>query len=275
MTMIFPGMDPYLEDPLLWPGFHNRLVVYLADQLQPQLRPRYIAAVEDRVFLEETPRAIIPDVWVRERSDFATESGGGVAMLEATAVATDESELDADEELLISLSDLDEHESYIEILDRQSGQRVVTIIEVLSPSNKALGRGRESYKAKQREVLGSTAHLVEIDLLRDGEHTVTVPQSAVEQYRTYDYLVSINRARGFRSDFNTYPRSLRERLPRIRIPLANGDRDVTLDVQAAIAQTYEAGSYRDRLKYNADCVPPLRAEDQAWATELIRAAISS
>lgn len=275
MTMIFPGMDPYLEDPLLWPGFHNRLVVYLADQLQPQLRPRYIAAVEDRVFLEETPRAIIPDVWVRERSDFATESGGGVAMLEATAVATDESELDADEELLISLSDLDEHESYIEILDRQSGQRVVTIIEVLSPSNKAFGRGRESYKAKQREVLGSTAHLVEIDLLRDGEHTVAVPQSAVEQYRTYDYLVSINRARGFRSDFNTYPRSLRERLPRIRIPLANGDRDVTLDVQAAIAQTYEAGSYRDRLKYNTDCVPPLRAEDQAWATELIRAAISS
>lgn len=275
MTMIFPGMDPYLEDPLLWPGFHNALVVYIRDQLQPQLRPRYIAAVEDRVFLEETPRAIIPDVWVRERPNFATESGGGVAMLEATAVATDESELDADEELLIRLSDLDEHESYIEILDRQSGQRVVTIIEVLSPTNKAFGRGREAYKAKQREVLASTAHLVEIDLLRDGEHTVAVPQSAVEQYRTYDYLVSINRARGFRSDFNTYPRSLRERLPRIRIPLANGDRDVTLDVQAAIAQTYEAGSYRDRLKYNANCVPPLRAEDQAWATELIRAAISS
>lgn len=275
MTMIFPGMDPYLEDPLLWPGFHNALVVYIRDQLQPQLRPRYIAAVEDRVFLEETPRAIIPDVWVRERPNFATESGGDVAMLAATAVATDESELDADEELLISLSELDEHESYIEILDRQSGQRVVTIIEVLSPSNKTFGRGRESYKAKQREVLGSTAHLVEIDLLRDGEHTVAVPQSAVEQYRSYDYLVSINRARGFRSDFNTYPRSLRERLPRIRIPLANGDRDVTLDIQAAIAQTYEAGSYRDRLKYNADCVPPLSAEDQAWATELIRAAIPS
>ncbi len=275
MTMIFPGMDPYLEDPLLWPGFHNALVVYIRDQLQPQLRPRYIAAVEDRVFLEETPRAIIPDVWVRERSDFSTQDGaGGVAVLETTAVATGELEFQADEELLISLSALDEHESYIEILDRQSGQRVVTIIEVLSPSNKAFGRGREPYKAKQREVLASTAHLVEIDLLREGEHTVAVPQSAVERYRSYDYLVSINRAQELRSDFNTYPRSLRERLPRIRIPLANGDRDVTLDVQAAVAQTYEAGSYRDRLKYGAACIPPLRTEDQTWANELIRAAIS-
>jgi hypothetical protein len=275
MTMIFPGMDPYLEDPLLWPGFHSRLVVYLADQLQPQLRPRYIAAVEDRVFLEETQRAIIPDVWVRERLDFTTpDDGGGVAVLEATAVATEESESEADEELLISLSELDEHESYIEILDRQSGQRIVTVIEVLSPTNKVLGRGRESYKAKQREVLASTAHLVEIDLLREGEHTVAVPQAAVVQHRTYDYLVSVNRARDLRGDFSTYPRWLRERLPRIRIPLANGDRDVTLNVQAAVAQTYEAGSYRDRLKYGAECVPALRSEDQSWANELIRAALS-
>ena len=145
MTMIFPGMDPYLEDPLFWPGFHNALVVYIRDQLQPQLSPRYIAAVEDRVFLEETPRAIIPDVWVRERSEFKLPSGkGGVAVLEATAVATDESDPEADEELLISLSDPDEHESYIEILDRQSEQRVVTIIEVLSPTNKKPGRGREN-----------------------------------------------------------------------------------------------------------------------------------
>ena len=275
MTMIFPGMDPYLEDPLLWSGFHNALVVYIRDQLQPQLRPRYIAAVEDRVFLEESPRNIIPDVWVRESSLITNRGNGNVAMLEATSVATAASEFDADEELFIRLSEFDEHESYIEILDRQSGQRVVTIIEVLSPTNKAFGRGRDAYKAKQREVLASMTHLVEIDLLRDGEPTVAVPQSAVEHYRSYDYLVSINRARGFRADFNTYPRSLRERLPRIRIPLANGDRDVTLDVQAAIAQTYEAGSYRDRLNYNADCVPPLRAEDQAWANELIRAAVSA
>lgn len=275
MAMIFPGMDPYLENPLLWPGFHNRLVVYIADSLQPLLSPRYIAAVEDRVFLEETPRAIIPDVWVRERSEFTPQGGNaGVAVLEATAIATDESQPEADEELLISLSDPDEHESYIEILDRQSEQRVVTIIEVLSPTNKKPGRGREAYKAKQREVLASTAHLVEIDLLRDGEHTVAVPQWAVEEYRTYDYLISVNRAQDLRGDFATYPRRLRERLPRIRIPLAIGDRDVTLDVQAAVAQTYDAGSYRDRLRYDAKCVPLLSREDQAWANELIRAAIA-
>ena len=84
----------------------------------------------------------------------------------------------------------------------------------------------------------------------------------------------MNRAQGFRGDFDTYPRLLRERLPRIRIPLAAGDRDVILDVQAAVAQTYDAGSYRDRLKYEAECVPLLSNEDQAWASEQIRLASS-
>ncbi len=49
MAMIFPGMDPYLEHPVLWPGVHNTLIVYFAEQLAPLLRPRYAASVEQRV----------------------------------------------------------------------------------------------------------------------------------------------------------------------------------------------------------------------------------
>jgi hypothetical protein len=49
--MIFPGMDPDLEDPQLWPGFRHALIVYLRDQLRPLLAPRYMAAIEDRVYL--------------------------------------------------------------------------------------------------------------------------------------------------------------------------------------------------------------------------------
>ena len=44
--MIFPGMDPYLEEPALWPGVHASLIVYIRDVLQPQLRPRYVAAID-------------------------------------------------------------------------------------------------------------------------------------------------------------------------------------------------------------------------------------
>jgi hypothetical protein len=61
-------------------------------------------------------------------------------------------------------------------------------------------------------------------------------------------------------------------LSRIRVPLADGDPNVVLDVQAVVSQTYEAGSYRERLRYDQPCIPPLLAEDQAWADELIRAA---
>lgn len=266
MAMIFPGMDPYLEAKLIWPGFHNALVVYIRDQLRPQLHPRYIAAVEDRIFLEEPPRAMIPDVWIREQS--SKWSGGGTALLEAP-VETEA--LDADDPMLIELTDSEVHQSFIEILDRQSGQRVVTVIEVLSPTNKSPGVGREAYLAKQKDVWNSPVHLVEIDLLRGGGHTVLVPDDDVRFRRDYDYLVSVNRATRSRRRFETYPRLVTERLPRISIPLADGDRDVVLDVQAVVAQTYEAGSYQARLHYDQPCVPPLRAEAQAWAAELIRA----
>lgn len=270
MAMIFPGMDPYLEAKLIWPGFHNALVVYIRDQLRPLLHPRYIAAVEDRVFLEEPPRALIPDVWVREQS--SKWNGGGAAVLEQQ-VATQA--LDADDPMLIELTDRELHESYIEILDRQSGQRVVTVIEVLSPTNKTPGPGRDAYLAKQEEVWKSATHLVEIDLLRGGEHTVLIPEGEVRDRRDYDYLVSVNRATNIRRLYETYPRSLRERLPRISIPLAEGDRDVVLDLQAVVAQTYDAGSYQARLHYDQPCTPPLLEADQAWANDLIRTATTT
>jgi hypothetical protein len=46
---------------------------------------------------------------------------------------------------------------------------------------------------------------------------------------------------------------------------------VQLDIRAALEQAYEAGSYRERINYDAPCQPPLDPEDQAWANELIRA----
>jgi hypothetical protein len=260
MSMIFPGMDPYLENPQLWPGVHNALVVYLRDQLQPMLRPRYIAAVEDRVFVEGPDRDVMPDVWVRRSRDAG--HGGG------TAVAVAE----PDDALMVQLPGLEIHESYIQILDLHSGQRVVTVIEVVSPSNKYAGPGRESYLAKQREVRGSAVHLVEIDLLRAGQHVVSVPEWAAKGKGPYDYLVCTNRGTGVRDLFELYPRRLRDRLPRIAIPLAGDDAPVTLDVQAGVAQVYEAGAYRDRINYQSPCQPPLAAEDQPWAADLLRTA---
>jgi hypothetical protein len=260
MSMIFPGMDPYLEDPRIWAGVHSRFIVYLADRLQPLIRPRYIAAVEERVFVQgPEQREIIPDAWLKRHRPEDRP---------ATASAV----LDVDTPVVMQVPELEIHESYVEILDRESEQRIVTVVELLSPTNKFPGAGQESYLAKQREVRASQTHLVEIDLLRVGQHVLAVPQWAARGSGPYSYLICVNRAEGRRDRFEWYPRQLRQRLPRIRVPLADDDPDVVLDVQAVLEQTYEAGSYRERLRYDRPCVPPIAAEDQTWADELIRAA---
>jgi hypothetical protein len=255
MGMIFPGMDPYLETPRLWSGIHGRMIVYLADALTPRLRPRYVAAIAERVYVEGRDREIRPDVLIRQtRPELRS---GGVATLEADAP------------VIVRAPVEPVHEGYVAILDLHMGQRVVTVIEVLSPTNKYAGPGRESYRAKQREVLAGDVNLVEIDLLRFGPHVLAVPELAARERGTYDYLTCVNRAEGLRDAYELYPRRLRERLPRIRIPLADGDPDVALDVQAVLAQTYDAGSYRDRIDYTLPCEPPLNPDDRAWVESLL------
>jgi hypothetical protein len=258
MSMIFPGMDPYLESPLLWPGIHASLIVYFRDQLQPLIRPRYLATIEERVYLERPNRDVIPDLRVhRHRPDAAR---GAVALAERDAP------------VLVHSPPRDVHETYVAILDRQSGERVVTVIEVLSPTNKYAGPGRTSYLAKQEEILRGPVHLVEIDLLRSGPHVLAVPEYAARREAEYDYLVCVSRAPEPRITFELYPRRLRERLPRLGVPLAESDPDVVLDLQAAVAKVYEAGSYADRLHYDKPCVPSLSTDDQAWADQQTAAA---
>ena len=82
----------------------------------------------------------------------------------------------------------------------------------------------------------------------------------------YDYLVCISRW-PWRNRFELYPRRLRERLPRIKIPLADPDPDVPLDIQAAFEQVSWDGRYIWRVRYDEPCEPPLAPADQQWANE--------
>jgi hypothetical protein len=193
-------------------------------------------------------------VWIRRSK---RPAAGGTAVAELT------------EPLIVEAPGPEIHESYVEILDLTSGQKVVTVIEVLSPTNKFPGPGRDLYLAKQRQVMYSEAHLMEIDLLRVGPHVLAVPEWLVRGHTMYDYLTCVSRAVAPRISFELYAQRLREPLPRIGVPLAGNDADVPLDLQAAIVQTYEAGAYDERVNYSRPCEPPLRPEDQAWANELI------
>ena len=258
MSMIFPGMDPYLEEGRFWPGVHSSLIVYIRDFLQPSLRPHYVAAIEERVFVEGADRGIRPDAMIQKvRSGRAT---AGVAIMES----------DAPVKVRIPVEPI--HETYIEILDLRAGRRVVTVIEVISLTNKYAGPGRESYLAKQRQVLGSDVHLVEIDLLRQGPHILAVPELMAIEWTTYDYLTCVSRSEDMRDGFELYPSHLRARLPRVRIPLTDDDPDVVLDVQAVLSQAYEAGNYRAMIDYTRPCLPSLGVQDTAWTQGLIRSA---
>jgi len=244
-------MDPYLEHPVLWEGVHARLVTTIADQLQPNLDPRYVASVEERVFLEG-PQRRIPDVWVQKVS--GEERTASVAAAEG------------DTAVVLEVENLEIHQRRVEILDTYNGMKLVALIEVVSPTNKAAGPGRRSYRAKQREALGRDCHLIEIDLLRRGRHVLCVPHWRLEELRPYEYLVCVSRW-PHRNRFELYPRRQRERLPRVHLPLAEPDSDVILDVQAALEQVYANGRFMKRVRYHEPCVPPLLPTDQEWANE--------
>ncbi len=237
--------------------------MYICNQLQPLIRPRYIAAMEERVYLEGMEQERIPDVWIKRRK----RKNGAIARKNG-AIAV----LEADEPVIVKVTEQEIHEAYVTILDLDSAQRLVTVIELVSPTNKYTGPGREAYLAKQNEIRHSDAHLVEIDLLRTGPHVLAVYEKAARERGAYDYLACVNRAKGERHVFELYPRTLQQSLPKVKVPLAGKDRDVVLDVQAVLRQTYEDGRYRERIDYSKPCQPPLTPEQQAWANQLIKKA---
>src|SRR5262249_52374836 len=151
----FIGMDPYLEDPSIFPDLHERFVYWLSDFLNTCLPPPYYTGMASRVWIEASYRRIGPDVDVlhppSERQPLrASEGGTAVAQAPATPV-------------VVRVPHDVVHENFVEVFAQPGGERVVTNIELLSLTNKTPGeQGRELYKKKQREVLDSKIHLVEI-----------------------------------------------------------------------------------------------------------------
>jgi Protein of unknown function (DUF4058) len=164
-------------------------------------------------------------------------------------------------------------ESFLDIRRRRGKEvRIVTSIEVLSPSNKKTGNpGRAKFLEKQRETLDSDTHLVEIDLLRTGTHTAAVPRQLVEaKAGRFAYFVSIHRF-DRPQDFLVYPIGLADRLPEFAIPLLPGDPDVPLDLQELFQRAYDAGPYASEIEYGKDpIVPRLRPEQAEWAAAVLK-----
>lgn len=162
-----------------------------------------------------------------------------------------------------------EDEGFIEIIDYRSGGRVITVIEVLSPTNKKPGAGQRMYLSKQQELRDGGVSLVEIDLLRGGERVLSVrPEMLPPSHRT-PYQICIRRAAD--PDFvDVYRIALRERLPAIPIPLRQSDSDLPLDLQPLLEHIYQKGRYGSIIDYRSDPEPPLDGDDARWADQLLR-----
>jgi len=54
MPSPFPGMDPFIEGQR-WEHFHGEFIYEIHRALMPQLAPRYISVVGERVYVEWLP----------------------------------------------------------------------------------------------------------------------------------------------------------------------------------------------------------------------------
>ena len=253
----FPGLDPYLEGH--WSGIHQRMITYAADALQSRLPDDLVACVEERVYVETEdlrPRPIVPDAHVAERQ---FDEGRG-----QVAVAT---EIELAESLTLVTATVEIIEGFIEIRDAKGGT-VVTVIEVLSPSNKLGGPGRSLYEQKQSEIIHSKTSLVEIDLIRSGQRVFGDPSRGIPEAWKKDALVCVRKSwRPDESDLHRLP--LRRPLPGVPIPLREADAPVVLDLQAIHDQCYRNGRYDRRIDYSVPPEPSLSDDDAKWAKELL------
>jgi len=254
MSCPFPGMDPYLERPEIWPDFHDSLIAAIRGALQPLLRPRYAAITQERLYVVEADRPIRPDMSV-VRTSAERPPSAGAAVLEPDAPA------------IFELSREEIRQPLIHIVEPAAGNRLVTAIEVLSPDNKAPGPGRSSYLRKRDELWEAGVNLVEIDLLRAGEATVRVALAHLETLRPWRYLVAVTRRWPPRQE--VYPVPLERRLPRIGIPLAHRDADVTLDLQASFLRCWNEGPYPELLRYEGPAPNSLTELEARWCARIL------
>ncbi len=247
MPSPFPGMDPFIESQK-WRGFHHSIISSIRDALMPSVRPRYVVDVEENVYLAKEDgdrlRMFAPDVSVVRDEGWMDAVDGSVG----TIVEPDILTLPLTEQI---------EEAYL-VLRAIDSEEVVTVIEVLSPTNKSPRDGRAEYLSKRNALTHSKVNLIEIDLLRGG---MRLPMQ--EPLPPADYYTFVSRA-SERPKVSVYHWSLDHGLPVIPIPLAEGDADVSLDLQAVFADTYERSGYDYALKYGEAVEPALSQIRSDW-----------
>jgi hypothetical protein len=256
MSSPFPGIDPYLESQDFWADFHHDFITALRRSMNKLLPQPYVARIDERMNLVELAKDDakqgLPDVAVvRQTMGQATAaSRGGILTREPVT---------------IPLKFLAEYrETFIEIHHRMM-HKVVAVVEVLSPGNKA-GSTRRDYLAKRNGLMNRDVHLIELDLLLGGRR---LPME--QALPAGDFFALVARAER-RPDCDVFAWTIRDLLPPVPIPLLAPDPDIVVDLAPLFASVYEEARYAESIDYRAPLTVPLAPEDRAWAEERARAA---
>ncbi len=266
MKSPFPGMDPYIEDSGLWGDFHSHLIEKIYEQLAEVAPERYLVRTQERSYLVlvesegKVSHPFYPDVSVTAtegRKKTPRKRGG-------TAVAEPAEEV---EPVTMRAFIEEEHrEAFVEIYEATPEQRLVTCIEVLSPSNKRPGtEGWDFYLRKRQSLLLGAANLIEIDLLRGGQR---LPM--LDPWPKSPYTLLVARAKKYQL-CKVWPVHFRRSLPRIPVPLLKPDPDLSLDLQPLIDGIYQRSRYERSIDYTRPLNSPLGPEESAWLEQQLRA----
>jgi hypothetical protein len=248
MPSPFPGMDPYLEG-YLWPDVHHRLATQISDQLNPLIRPRYVARIAVQVVTDENPQGEIgimyPDVEVfraQSRAESQPLAAGGLLVAEPTEATVS-----------VPLPVIEVRIPSVEIRDTAQNQ-LVTSIEILSPVNKR-EPGLSKYREKCRQLKAAGVHVLEIDLLRRGQRSLVSPHIPESAYR-----MTLTRANAQRAD--VWAIQVRDPLPILPVPLRPPDPDVLLDLGLALRTIYDRAAYDLSINYDEAPPPPPLPPDE-------------
>ena len=270
MRSPFPGMDPYIEVTNLWEDFHTDLIGEIKRSLSDVLPDRYVVRAGERSYLalaylddeEEKKRPFLPDVAVATRRGSARTARKPKGSARAAAVQSEPGPV-----MMRALVKEEYREPFLEIRQVEPEHKLVTGIEVLSPSNKRPStKGWRLYYRKRLAYLSGYANFVEIDLLRRGRRMPMVSAWPDSPY----YLLVCRKKQAPRCA--VYPAYFTKPLPPLPIPLAPPDPDITLDLQPLIEAIYLRSRYERDIDYRRPLQPPLSPADQAWLEERLRQA---
>jgi hypothetical protein len=257
----FPGMDPYLER--YWDDVHLSLCGEIRTDPNPALPKGLRARAGQNIWMDE-----VDEHGRRDRTHPVEGDTVVVATGPATAVATRRASLSTVEPVVVPVIQPVHQERWVQIIDVSDGNRVVTVIEVLSPGNQRAGNLNRRYRRKLTRYVNGGVNVVEIDLLRSSRARLVVTDDDIPPSRRAAYYACVSRL-DRPHDWLAYPMALREPLPVLSIPLRPGrDDDVPLALQPIIDRIYVEGGYED-IDYSVPVRPRLAPEDEAWAAERI------